>query len=59
LHASLDIKHSEAWNSEVIYSLVKDNPNTAKPIGEGALVRLCCGAKSYTRYKNYFGFESK
>lgn len=51
LHASLDIKHSEAWNREVIYSLVKANPQTAKPIAEGALMRLCCGAKSYIKYK--------
>ena len=51
LHATLDIKHSEAWNREVIYSLVKSNPQTAKPIAEGALMRLCCGAKSYEKYK--------
>lgn len=58
LHASLDIKHSEAWNSEVIYSLVKDNPETAKPIAEGALMRLCSGANCYSRYKSYFGFDT-
>ena len=55
LHATLDIKHSEAWNREVIYSLVKANPQTAKPIAEGALMRLCCGAKSYEKYKQVLG----
>ena len=55
LHATLDIKHSEAWNREVIYSLVKSNPQTAKPIAEGALMRLCCGAKSYEKYKLVLG----
>ena len=58
LHATLDVKHSEAWNREVIYSLVKSNPQTAKPIAEGALMRLCCGAKSYDKYKMVFGLQS-
>ena len=57
LHATLDIKHSEAWNDEVIYSLVKSNPKVAKPIAEGALMRLCCGAKCYEKYRKYFNFD--
>lgn len=57
LHARLDIKHSKAWNNEVIYSLVKSNPETAKPIAEGALMRLCCGAKCYESYKKHFGIQ--
>ncbi len=58
LHATLDIKHSEAWNHEVIYSLVKANPQTAKPIAEGALMRLCCGAKCYEKYKQVLGIQT-
>lgn len=58
LHAKLDIKHSKEWNKEVIYSLVKSNPQTAKPIAEGALMRLCCGAKCYEAYKKHFGMQS-
>ena len=58
LHATLDIKHSEAWNREVIYSLVKANPQTAKPIAEGALMRLCCGAKSYAKYKQLLNIHT-
>ena len=58
LHATLDIKHSEAWNREVIYSLVKSNPQTAKPLAEGALMRLCCGAKSYEKYKQVLGINA-
>ena len=57
LHATLDIKHSQAWNSEVLYSLVNSNPKTAKPIAEGALMRLCSGARTYNRYKTYFGLQ--
>lgn len=59
LHATLDIKHSEAWNREVIYSLVKSNPQTAKPLAEGALMRLCCGAKSYEKYKLVLGIHAQ
>ena len=58
LHATLDVKHSQAWNSEVIYSLVKNNPQTAKPIAEGALMRLCSGARTYGRYKAHFGLHN-
>lgn len=58
LHATLDVKHSVAWNKEVIYSLVKNNPKTAKPIAEGALMRLCCGARCYEKYRNCYSLES-
>jgi Iron-containing redox enzyme len=58
LHATLDIKHSEAWNREVIYSLVKSNPQTAKPIAEGALMRLCCGARCYEKYRDRLQLSS-
>jgi Iron-containing redox enzyme len=58
LHATLDIKHSEAWNEEVLYSLVKANPNAAKPIAEGALMRLMCGARCFDCYRAHFGIES-
>ena len=57
LHATLDIKHSEAWNKEVIYSLIKSNPQTAKPIAEGALMRLCCGAKCFEMYRKHFAID--
>jgi hypothetical protein len=58
LHATLDVKHSESWNKEVIFTLVKANPQTAKPIAEGALMRLCSGARCYEKYKNHFGILS-
>ena len=58
LHATLDVKHSEAWNREVIYSLVKSDPKTAKPIAEGALMRLCCGARSFQKYKQVLAIDA-
>jgi pyrroloquinoline quinone (PQQ) biosynthesis protein C len=58
LHAGLDIKHSEEWNKEVIYSLVKADASTAKPIAEGALMRLTCGARCFDRYRSHFGLTA-
>ena len=54
LHASLDIKHSEAWNREVLRPLVADNPELAAPIAEGALLRLNAGARCFARYRREF-----
>lgn len=51
LHATLDIKHSKAWNQEVIGPLVEENPMLARPIAEGALMRLRAGARCFERYR--------
>jgi hypothetical protein len=51
LHATLDVRHSEAWNREVIHPLVTENPETALPIAEGALLRLQAGARCFSRYR--------
>jgi len=51
LHATLDVRHSSAWNREVIHSLVAENPDTALPIAEGALLRLQAGARCFDRYR--------
>lgn len=54
LHATLDVRHSEAWNREVIHPLVAENPETARPIAEGALLRLQAGARCFSRYRREF-----
>lgn len=51
LHATLDVKHSEAWNSEVIRPLVAADPEVAVAIAEGALMRLEAGARCFARYR--------
>jgi hypothetical protein len=51
LHATLDVKHSEAWNREVLHPLVAANPELATPIAEGALLRLNAGARCFARYR--------
>ena len=45
LHAALDVKHSQAWNREVIEPLVAADPRIARAIAEGALMRLNAGAR--------------
>jgi hypothetical protein len=51
LHATLDVRHSEAWNSEIIRPLVAADPATARPIAEGAVLRLRAGARCFDRYR--------
>jgi hypothetical protein len=57
LHAGLDIRHSEAWNREVIYPLVKNDMVCAVAIAEGALMRLQCGQRCFARYRAAFDVE--
>jgi hypothetical protein len=51
LHAALDVKHSEDWNREALRPLVAENPRRATAIAEGALIRLHCGARCFSRYR--------
>jgi hypothetical protein len=54
LHAVLDIKHSEEWNKEAIRPLVEDpaeGPARARAMAEGALMRLKCGERCFSRYR--------
>lgn len=57
LHAVLDVRHSEAWNEEVIRPLVEDDARRALPIAEGALLRLWCGQQCFERYRVEFGLN--
>ncbi len=51
LHAVLDVKHSEDWNREVLRPLVRDHPESVRPLAEGALMRLTCGARCFEAYR--------
>lgn len=53
LHAVLDVKHSEAWNREALFPLVREEPRRATAIAEGALMRLTCGARCFERYRKH------
>lgn len=51
LHATLDVKHSEAWNREVLAPMVAADPRLAPAIAEGALLRLAAGQRCFERYR--------
>jgi hypothetical protein len=55
LHATLDLKHSAAWDREILRPLVALDPLVAHPIAEGALMRLAAGARCFERYRREFG----
>jgi Iron-containing redox enzyme len=54
VHAVLDVKHSQAWNREVLRPLVAENPQRARAIAEGAVMRLWHGARTFERYRREF-----
>jgi heme oxygenase-like protein len=51
LHATLDVRHSQTWNREVLAPLVKAEPRIAPLLAEGALMRLRAGARCFERYR--------
>jgi hypothetical protein len=57
LHAGLDVRHSEAWNREVIRPLVASDPKIGRAVAEGALMRLRCGERCFRRYRQELGVE--
>jgi hypothetical protein len=59
LHATLDVKHSETWNREVLTSLVEENGACAPLIAEGALLRLAAGARSFERYRDELQIDAR
>ncbi len=52
IHATLDRKHSRAWNAEIIAPLVEQDPGVASWIAEGALMRLAAGARCFASYRD-------
>lgn len=58
LHAVLDVLHSRAWIQEIIRPLVAENPECARYIAEGALMRLTCGQQCFDRYSQEFDLDS-
>jgi len=51
LHSVLDVKHSQAWNAEVLGPLVEEDSRRARAIAEGAVLRLWCGGRCFDRYR--------
>jgi hypothetical protein len=57
LHAVLDVKHSQAWNDQVLRTLLEEDPRRGLAIAEGALLRLWCGQQCFKRYRAEFGLR--
>ena len=57
LHATLDVRHSTAWNKEVLHPLVSADARLARPIAEGALARLAAGERCFERYRVELGLS--
>jgi hypothetical protein len=51
LHAHLDVEHSAAWNAEALVPLVSADPDCARYIAEGAVMRLICGEQCFETYR--------
>jgi hypothetical protein len=50
LHSHIDVKHSETWNRNALIPLIEEDPRRARPIAEGALIRMRCAARCFDRY---------
>jgi hypothetical protein len=50
LHAALDVSHARAWIREIIRPLADADPECARLIAEGALMRMLCGQRCFERY---------
>lgn len=59
LHATLDVKHSVAWNREVLISLIEHDARVARAIAEGALMRLRAGERCFARYRASLGVNAQ
>jgi hypothetical protein len=59
LHATLDVKHSAAWNREILHTLVADDGRAARPIAEGALMRLRAGRRCFERYRSALAWDGR
>lgn len=53
LHAHLDVEHSKAWNAEALVPLVEEDPDCARHMAEGAIMRLICGLECFEAYRAY------
>lgn len=51
IHSTLDVKHSIAWNQEVLGPIVAERPEAAQALAEGALMRLEAGRMCFEAYR--------
>lgn len=55
LHATIDVAHFRGWRDEALIPVVEEHPELARPIAEGALMRLEAGRRTFERYRRELG----
>ena len=55
LHATIDVAHFRGWRDEALVPVVAERPELARPIAEGALMRLEAGRRTFARYRRELG----
>jgi hypothetical protein len=55
-HANL-AEHASAWNRRVLSPIVAADARLARPLAEGALLRLSAGARCFARYRAELGLD--
>jgi hypothetical protein len=58
LHAVLDVRHAADWIANCFRPLVRDTPEVAPYLAEGALMRLHCGRSCFDAYRAHFGLRT-
>lgn len=54
LHSTIDVVHWNGWRDEALLPVLEQQPEVARFIAEGALMRLQAGARSFDRYRAEF-----
>lgn len=57
LHSTIDVVHWRGWRDEALIPVLTEQPEVARFIAEGALMRLTAGARTFARYKREFGLS--
>ena len=55
LHSTVDLVHWSGWRDNALVPVLREYPELARHIAEGALMRLSAGARSFERYRREFG----
>jgi len=55
LHGTIDVVHWRGWRDNALIPVVTQQPELARSIAEGALMRLNAGARTFERYRRQFG----
>ncbi len=58
LHAVLDVRHAADWIANCFKPLLRDRPDIAPFLAEGALMRLRCGQRCFEAYRAHFGLKT-